>query len=170
MGREGGPGSGGGPDGGGNPGGPGGPGGFGGHGGPGARAEQIAYLRANQGSTTFLVATGSANQAAPIILETGQPVMALGGFLGSDPILTVDELQTLIQQNEVRFFLADGRGGPGGPGGPGGRSGIMSWVQSTCAAVPTSALATQTEASAGGSSSGLYDCAGVQAGAEASIR
>ena len=124
----------------------------GGPGGSANQAERIAYLRANQGSATYLVATGSANQAAPIILATGQPVMALGGFLGSDPILTVDELAAKVKAGEVRFFLLDGRGGPGGPGGS-GNSSLTSWVQVTCAAVPAAAIGPDA------TSSGLYDCA-----------
>ena len=97
--------------------------------------------------------------------------MALGGFLGSDPILTVDGLIAKIKANEIRFFLVGGPGGQGGPGGPGGRNGLTSWVQSTCAAVLTSALAAAPEAdpAAADSPSGLYDCASVQASPEASV-
>jgi hypothetical protein len=101
--------------------------------------------------------------------------MALGGFLGSDPILTVDELAAKIRAGEVRFFLLDGRGGPGGPGGPNG-SALASWVRSTCTAVPSSALGAsvnqpgqQTDGQGTGgesaSGSGIYDCAGLQGAA-----
>lgn len=31
--------------------------------------------------------------------------MALGGFTGSDPILTVDELEEMVESGTVRFFL-----------------------------------------------------------------
>jgi 4-amino-4-deoxy-L-arabinose transferase-like glycosyltransferase len=148
-------------------GGRGGAGGFGGFGRGAAPPDEIAYLQANRGSATFLVATTNANAAAPIILKTGQPVMALGGFLGSDPILTVETLTAKIQVGEVRFFLLEGRGGPGGPGGPdGGRNELASWVASTCAAVPASAFS--GDAGASGEQGGLYDCANVPATAEAS--
>ncbi|MCC6176394.1 MAG: glycosyltransferase family 39 protein [Chloroflexi bacterium] len=124
-----------------------------GPGGPGTQAEVIAFLQANRGDTKYLVATTNANSAAPIILATGQPVMALGGFLGSDPILTIDRLAARIQAGEVRFFLL---GGPGGFGGPGGARGATAgWVQSTCPLVPASEL--------GGSSVQLYDCGGARA-------
>ena len=68
--------------------------GDGGRGGPGAGTSpaMIEFLLANPGQTRYLVAAPSANAAAPIILATAQPVMALGGFSGGDPIITADEL------------------------------------------------------------------------------
>jgi 4-amino-4-deoxy-L-arabinose transferase-like glycosyltransferase len=89
------------------------PGGRGGPPGEADNAALIAYLERNRGDATFLVATSSTMEAAPIILATGEPVMAMGGFSGGDPILTVDELASLISEGAVRFFLAGGRGGPG---------------------------------------------------------
>lgn len=68
----------------------------------------IQYLEAQQGTTRYLVATLNATDAEPFILATGKPVMALGGFLGTDPILTVQQLQTLIKNNTVRFFSLQG--------------------------------------------------------------
>jgi 4-amino-4-deoxy-L-arabinose transferase-like glycosyltransferase len=63
------------------------------------------YLQAHRGSARFLVATTSAQIAAPIILTTGEPVMALGGFSGGDRILTMEQLAARIANGEVRFFL-----------------------------------------------------------------
>src|SRR6266702_4391717 len=62
-------------------------GGFGGSGST-ANTALIKYLEAHKGSAKYLVAVVSSNEADSIILETNQPVMALGGFSGSDPILT----------------------------------------------------------------------------------
>ncbi len=67
----------------------------------------IAYLEAHQSSTKFLVATPGSATAAPIILSTNRPVMAMGGFSGNDPILTTGELQSLVHNETVRFFLID---------------------------------------------------------------
>ncbi len=80
----------------------------GGPGGDSASSALIIYLEAHQGTAKYLVATVSANQAAPIILATGKPVMALGGFLGSDPILTVAQLQSLVREGQIRYFLLGG--------------------------------------------------------------
>jgi hypothetical protein len=126
-------------------GGPGGPAGFlrGGPGGGSSGQQLIDYLEANQGTAQFLVATSNSNAAAPIVLATGKPVMALGGFLGSDPILNAQSFAELVQAGAVRFVIGGGRG-LGGFGGFGGDNGVMGWVQQNCAQV------------AGGQ---LYDCA-----------
>jgi 4-amino-4-deoxy-L-arabinose transferase-like glycosyltransferase len=65
----------------------------------------LDYLLTNRQGETFLLATLNARDAAPTILATGEPVMALGGFTGGDPILTVDELAEYVETGMVRFFL-----------------------------------------------------------------
>ena len=79
----------------------------------------VAYLKANRHGERFLVATSSAMSAEALVIETGQAVMALGGFSGRDPILTNDKLRTKITKGEVRFFTFGAGGGPGGFGGGG---------------------------------------------------
>jgi 4-amino-4-deoxy-L-arabinose transferase-like glycosyltransferase len=91
--------------------------------GVGNQAALIQFLQAHRDGASFLVATGSANQAAPIILATGEPVMALGGFSGGDPILTPSDLAARVRAGDVRYFLLGG--GPGGQG----RNGTSAWVQ-----------------------------------------
>jgi 4-amino-4-deoxy-L-arabinose transferase-like glycosyltransferase len=85
--------------------------GDGGPGGSSADKALVQYLQENRGDATYLVATQSAMAAAPIILETGEAVMAMGGFSGGDPILTADDIAQLVREGTVRFFLAGG--GPG---------------------------------------------------------
>jgi 4-amino-4-deoxy-L-arabinose transferase-like glycosyltransferase len=87
------------------------PGGGGGRGGASVNTALVQYLVANRGDATYLVATPSAMAAAPIILETGEAVMTMGGFSGGDPILTADDVAQLVRDGAVRFFLAGG--GPG---------------------------------------------------------
>ena len=67
--------------------------------------------------------------AAPYIIETGKAVMALGGFSGSDQILSVNQLQTLIRDGQVHYFVLSG-GGFGGVGGGSSNSALVSWVES----------------------------------------
>src|SRR6266496_1448289 len=86
----------------------------------------ISYLEAHKGSAKYLVAVASSNEADSIILETNQPVMALGGFSGSDPILTTTQLAALVKSGAVRFFLLNGSGGAG-PGGS-GQSALITWI------------------------------------------
>ena len=99
-------------------------------GGPGGgeqvNTQLLRYLEQHQGSAKYLVATTSAGSAESYILATGKPVMALGGFTGNDPILTVKQLATLVKQGTVRYFLVNG-GGMGGPGG--GNSALTTWIQ-----------------------------------------
>jgi 4-amino-4-deoxy-L-arabinose transferase-like glycosyltransferase len=103
----------------------------------------IQYLEAHQGNTTFLVATASSNSADSIILATNKPVMALGGFSGSDAILTVSQLQTLIKENKIHYFLLSSGGfGPGG-----GQSTLTSWVQQHGTVVPASQWQSSSTAS-----------------------
>jgi 4-amino-4-deoxy-L-arabinose transferase-like glycosyltransferase len=99
-------------------------GGFGGRDGGGFDQATLNYLLANKGNATYLVAVTSAMEAAPIIIQTNEAVMAMGGFSGRDPILTVDSLKQMIAKGEVRFFMTGGRGDVGGfGGGRGGRTG-----------------------------------------------
>lgn len=139
-------------------------GGFGGFGGGGRAGNTntllIRYLEANQGNATYLVATASSNTADEIILATNKPVMALGGFTGSDPILTTSQLASLVANGTVRFFLLGG----GGFGGGGGQQGsLTNWVTQHCTAVPTSqwqssTASTNTGGFDRGGASQLYSC------------
>ena len=88
----------------------------------------LSYLEAQQGSAKYLFATMSSMTAAPYIIETGKAVMALGGFSGSDEILTVSQLQTLVSEGQVHYFLLSG-GGPGGAGGGSGNAALAQWVE-----------------------------------------
>ena len=84
-------------------------------------SQLISYLEAHQGSAKYLFATISSQTAAPYIIATGEPVMTLGGFSGSDQILTLAQLKTLIVEGQVKYFMLDGGGGFGGGAGGGDR-------------------------------------------------
>ncbi|MBN9392426.1 MAG: glycosyltransferase family 39 protein [Chloroflexi bacterium] len=100
----------------------------------------ITYLNANRDGAQFILATTSSQNASPIIIKTGEPVMALGGFMGSDKVLTLPQLQQDVRFNTVRFFLLDGSGGVGGGRGGfgGGNSQLTNWVQNSCKVVDPS--------------------------------
>src|SRR5439155_18752802 len=102
-----------------------------------ASSDLISYLEANREwseaqSYFYLVAVASANQASSIALETGQPVLAMGGFTGSDPSMTVEKLQQMVAARQVHFIMLGG----GGPGG--GSSAVNQWIQANCTAVDPS--------------------------------
>jgi hypothetical protein len=63
----------------------------------------IAFLKANHQGERFLLATSSTMLAASVIVRTGQPVMARGGFHGLDPILTPGRLGEMVAARQVRF-------------------------------------------------------------------
>lgn len=73
----------------------------------------LAFLALHDKGQRFLLATPSSQQAAPIILATGKAVLAMGGFAGSDPILTPASLSRMVQEGQLRFALV-GEADPGG--------------------------------------------------------
>ncbi|MBI3914159.1 MAG: hypothetical protein HY327_08255, partial [Chloroflexi bacterium] len=114
-------------------------------------ARLIEYLKTNRNGVRFLAATLNANIAAPIILATGEPVMALGGFSGSDQILTTEQLAARIAQNEVRFFLLPTEQ----------QSELARWVARNCASVPRNVWADGVRPAQGpGGAQELYRCGG----------
>ncbi len=96
----------------------------GGMGGGGVSDEVISYLQANQGSAKYLLAATGSQTTASIIIETGANVVTIGGFSGSDPAPTVDQLAQMVADGELRYVLIGGQGG-----GRGGSSEITTWVQ-----------------------------------------
>jgi 4-amino-4-deoxy-L-arabinose transferase-like glycosyltransferase len=134
---------------------------------PGYQNQLVAFLQAHRSGTQFLFAVPSSMQASPIIIQTGEPVMAMGGFSGGDPILNADDIARDVAQNTVRYFLLPDRnlrgGGPfaGGPPGPfGGNSSAAQWVQNNCAVVPQDEWGGSAGAGRGGigGAQQLYDC------------
>jgi hypothetical protein len=107
--------------------------------------EELDWLDSQRGTERWLVAVASAMQAAPTIIE-GRPVMAMGGFFGSDPAMTQERLADLVDRGELRF-LAAGGGMPFGANisGP-------AVAAQVCTAVPASTW--------GGTGAGVLDCKG----------
>jgi 4-amino-4-deoxy-L-arabinose transferase-like glycosyltransferase len=99
--------------------------GGGGAAGPGdvATSRTVASLL-TQGSShyTWVAATSSAQTAASLELATGKSVMAIGGFSGGDPAITLARFKQLVAEGKIHYYVA-GRG-PGGPRGGGGAGGF----------------------------------------------
>jgi 4-amino-4-deoxy-L-arabinose transferase-like glycosyltransferase len=68
-------------------------------------AKLIAFLTANRQGERYVIATSTTMLAAPIIIQTGEAVMARGGFHGLDPILTPDRLAALVAERQLRFVM-----------------------------------------------------------------
>lgn len=118
-------------------------------GGQSADTALVAYLLEHQATARWIVAVNGSNSAAAIQLAAGRPVMSMGGFTGSDPTPTLDQLRAYVASGELRYVLVGGGGFGPGPGGRGASTEVSTWVTANCTAV-----------SVGGSSTtGLYDCA-----------
>ncbi|MEW6531016.1 MAG: glycosyltransferase family 39 protein [Thermodesulfobacteriota bacterium] len=64
-----------------------------------------AFLKANRGNERYLLATSSVRLAAPLIINTGEPIMAIGGFDGLDPILSPEKMARMVEANQIRFVM-----------------------------------------------------------------
>ncbi len=91
-----------------------------------SNAELTAALQADTDQYTWVAATIGANQAAGYQLASEEPVMAIGGFNGSDPWPTLEVFQQYVANGQIHYFIAGG-GGPGG--GNGAATEITSWVE-----------------------------------------
>ncbi len=117
--------------GGGGTGGTGGTGGAGGLlGGSTASAEMVALLEAGSSSYTWVAAAVGSNNASGYQLATGLPVMAIGGFNGSDPSPTLAEFQADVSAGKIHYFIGSGSAG-GQNGGSSASTEIASWVAAT---------------------------------------
>ena len=58
--------------------------------------------------------------------------MAMGGFNGSDPVPSLDQLKGYIASGELRFVIAQGAGLGGFGLGFGQVTGMSGWVRSNC--------------------------------------
>ncbi len=131
------PGAGGGPGfGGGRRGFGGAPGGGGGAGGllnPSTPAAQVtALLRADASKFSWVAATTGANSAAGFQLASGDPVMAIGGFNGTDPAPTLTEFEADVAEGKIHYYIGGGGifGGFRGGNGSTDASEISAWVAS----------------------------------------
>ena len=55
-------------------------------------------------------------------MASGQPVVAIGGFNGTDPAPTLAQFQQYVSQGKIHYFIAGGRMGGGAFGGGQGSS------------------------------------------------
>ena len=69
----------------------------------------LAFLLERRGAARFLVAAPNTQLVAPIIVRTGQPAMAFGGYFGNEPILSVEAFAEMVKRGEVRYVLLGGR-------------------------------------------------------------
>ncbi|MFY9932307.1 MAG: glycosyl transferase, partial [Streptosporangiaceae bacterium] len=111
------------------------PGGFGGAdgtGGPGGLSGNTTVnsaltklLERDASKYKWVAATEGSEAAAPIELATGDAVVAIGGFNGTDPYPTLSEFKALVAKGEIHYYIGQGSESFGGGQGS---SAIASWV------------------------------------------
>ncbi|HEY1012904.1 MAG TPA: hypothetical protein VGE07_09405, partial [Herpetosiphonaceae bacterium] len=134
--------------------------------------ELIDYLQARTAGAQYLMAVPSSMQGSDYVIATGRPVLYLGGFLGSDPVLTAEQLAALVDSGRLRFIYWGGARG-GQRGGAGGAGVVASFVQRQCQLIPGFEAQTQNAGAPGGTTRqagaatrggyqlALYDCGGA---------
>ncbi|GAA1755334.1 glycosyltransferase family 39 protein [Pseudarthrobacter sulfonivorans] len=65
----------------------------------------LDLLRNHSSGQQWAAATYSAQNAARYQLESGRPVIPLGGWLGTDPAPTLEQFQGLVAQHRVGYFI-----------------------------------------------------------------
>jgi hypothetical protein len=89
----------------------------------------LNYLEKHQGNAKYLFATSDSTTAAPYIIKTGKAVMAMGGFNGTDPAITLKEFKQLVKSGQVKYYYSSGRSG---------NSAIVNWIKKHATKVKTS--------------------------------
>lgn len=121
----------------------------------------ISFLEKNNTGEEFLVAVSSASEAEPIILATGKPVMAVGGFSGTNRSLTVEKLEQMVKAGELKYYMVGGRGGMGGDSS----DEVTQWVEEHGTVVDSSVWSSSSGSGMeGGSSQTLYDLSAYRSG------
>ncbi|GAB3244049.1 ArnT family glycosyltransferase [Nocardioides dilutus] len=98
-------------------------------------AELTALLQADAASYTWVAAAVGSNSAAGYQLASEEPVMAVGGFNGSDPSPTLEEFQAYVSDGEIHYFIGGGGGFGAQRGGSESSNEIAAWVAANYTAV-----------------------------------
>jgi hypothetical protein len=92
-----------------------------------ASSELVTLLTTDATSYTWVAATVGAQNAASYQLATQDPVMAIGGFNGSDPSPTLEQFTEYVSSGRIHYFIANSLGGQQN-GGSDAASTIAAWV------------------------------------------
>jgi 4-amino-4-deoxy-L-arabinose transferase-like glycosyltransferase len=121
------------------------------------------FLLSHEDNKTYLAGVPfDGNMAGTLIIDTGKPVMAIGGFFGTDQILTAGTMPRLIHSGAVQYMLV-----PYGnlslslskATGIARNNAIFSWVSDHCTEIPPSAWGGNGDSRV--REYALYDCAGA---------
>ncbi|MBM7438012.1 glycosyltransferase family 39 protein [Streptomyces sp. HB132] len=96
-------------------------------GGASVDSEAETLLKQDADAYTWTAAAVGSQNAASYQLATGAPVMAIGGFNGSDPSPTLAQFKEYVEDGRIHYLVSGGTGG--GMGGEGTSSQISAWVE-----------------------------------------
>ncbi|MFI9566934.1 glycosyltransferase family 39 protein [Streptomyces rishiriensis] len=91
--------------------------------------EAKRLLEADSGKYTWAAAAIGAQNAASYQLATGDAVMAIGGFNGTDPSPTLAQFEQYVADGRIHYFVSSGSGGGTAGSSTGTSSQITSWVE-----------------------------------------
>jgi 4-amino-4-deoxy-L-arabinose transferase-like glycosyltransferase len=97
-----------------------------------ANTKLLRYLEKHYHGERFMLAVERATTAAPFMLKTNHAVMAMGGFSGSDPVLTPKKLEKMVKAGEVKYFLISS-----GMRMESNQK-VIEWIEKNCKEVPSS--------------------------------
>ncbi|HEY3843087.1 MAG TPA: glycosyltransferase family 39 protein [Acidimicrobiales bacterium] len=87
-------------------------------------------LKANASRYTWVAATVNSNSAAGYQLASDDPVMAIGGFNGTDPAPSLAQFEQYVAEGKIHYFISGGGAGGLGQGTGDVAATITSWVES----------------------------------------
>jgi 4-amino-4-deoxy-L-arabinose transferase-like glycosyltransferase len=90
-------------------------------------SELSTLLKSNASEYTWVAAAIGSNSAAGYQLGTGEAVMPIGGFNGSDPSPTLAQFKAYVAAGKIHYFIGGGVGQSNG--GSSASSDIASWVE-----------------------------------------
>ncbi|WP_333776903.1 ArnT family glycosyltransferase [Streptomyces sp. IBSBF 3136] len=105
----------------------------------------LDYLTTHRHGEKYLLATQAAYTAEPLLRAKSEPILVMGGFTGSTPFPTAEQLGRLVTAHEVRYALLTSRRPT---------TAATSWVHAHCARIRPTAYGLRTDGSFT-----LYDCA-----------
>ncbi|GAB3466710.1 glycosyltransferase family 39 protein [Kineococcus endophyticus] len=94
---------------------------------PGAALTSL--LATDAGRYRWVAATTGSNNAAGYQLATQEPVMAVGGFNGTDPAPTLEQFQAYVAAGDVHYYVASRSMASTRTGGSDAAAQIAAWVE-----------------------------------------
>ncbi|MFI6655234.1 ArnT family glycosyltransferase [Streptomyces sp. NPDC050523] len=104
----------------------------------------LDYLTTHRHGEKYLLATQAAYTAEPLLRAKSEPILVMGGFTGSTPFPTTQQLSNLIATDQLRYALLTAQR----PTTP-----ATAWVKSKCTRIRPTAYGRRSDGSFT-----LYDC------------